>query len=228
MSGPLTPGYSTRHVLGIFLHCIINRGAYCWGPAYKVRVPKRKRVDQLSRCANLEWSVPFARVGRSCPTLDYHSSETEQGHFHISHLPKSRKMNSEFQGASWTLCSSRYLAQDCTSKPSVSLQNARPWTTSTGTNQHFGLYRKRHFSTTVHTFSEVSWNFLPSSSVLQSVGVSAWGLINERNLSPIQFRFYPWYLHGEVLFPPATEAGTGRRNACRNACRDRGQSGCFG
>ena len=139
MSRPLAPGYSTRHVLGIFLHCVINRGAYCWGPAYKIHVPKRKRVDQLSRCANLERSVPFARVGSSCPTLDYHSSETEQGHFHISHLPKSQKMNS---GRLLDAVLFSLPSQDCTSKPSVSLQNARSWITSTGTDQHFGVYRK--------------------------------------------------------------------------------------
>jgi hypothetical protein len=43
MSRPLAPGYSTGHVLGIFLHCIINRGAYRWGPAYKIRLPKLEK-----------------------------------------------------------------------------------------------------------------------------------------------------------------------------------------
>ena len=96
MPGPLAPGYSTRHVLGIFLHCIINRGAYRWGLAYKIRLSERKRVHQLSRGANLERSVPFARVGSSCHALDYDNSETEQRHFHISHLPKAEKRSQSF------------------------------------------------------------------------------------------------------------------------------------
>ena len=160
MSRPLAPGYSTGHVLGIFVHRIINRSAYRGGPAYKIRLPKRKRVGQLSRCASLERSVPFARVGSSCSALDYDNSETEQGHFHISHSSKSRKMNAGFQGTSWTLCSSRYLVKMALVKLSVSLQNTHPWTTSTGTNQHLGVYRKRQFFTTIHTFSSsISWEF---------------------------------------------------------------------
>jgi hypothetical protein len=97
MSRPLAPGYSTRNVLGILLHCNINRGAYRWGLAYKIRLPKRKSVHQLSRCANLERSVPFARVGSSCPALDYDNSETEQRHFHISHLPKAENGSQSFK-----------------------------------------------------------------------------------------------------------------------------------
>jgi hypothetical protein len=125
MSRPLAPGYSTRHVLGIFRHCDINRGAYCWGPAYKIRVPKWKRVDQLSRCANLERSVPFAGVGSSCPTLDYHSSETEQRHFHISHLPKAEN-ESRVSGRLLDAVLFSLPSQDYTSKPSMSLQKCSP------------------------------------------------------------------------------------------------------
>ena len=75
----------------------------------------------------------------------------------------------------------------------------------------------------------MSWNF----SKLLCVSISgsfSLGPINERNLSPIQFRFIPGIcmvrcssrLGGGGTGTgtgAATEAGRGRRNACRNACR---------
>jgi hypothetical protein len=84
MSRPLALGYSNGHVLGRLLHRHIDRGADCWNTAYEVCRERRDGVDQLSRCADLEWSMPVARFSRSGPLVDFDCAETEERHLHIA------------------------------------------------------------------------------------------------------------------------------------------------
>jgi hypothetical protein len=134
-------------------------------------------------------------------------------------------MNSEFQGTSWTLCSSRYLVKIATGKPSVSLAKMlAPWTTSTGTNQHFGVYRKRRFSTIVHTFSSSSASIALLHllvKALQLVGsFSAWGRFTSGTFHQPNSALSLVICMVRCCSRFGGGTGTGRRNACRNALQE--------
>lgn len=84
MSRPVALGYSNGNVLGRLLHRNLDRGADCWSSAYEFRCERWEGVDQLSRRADLEWSMAFALFSNSCPVVDFDCAETEERHLHIA------------------------------------------------------------------------------------------------------------------------------------------------
>lgn len=83
MSGPLTAWYTNGHVLGRLIYRKLDWSAHCRGVAYEVDCERWKGVDQLSRCADLEWNVSFAWFCSTYPVMDFDCAEAKERYLHI-------------------------------------------------------------------------------------------------------------------------------------------------